>query len=47
MNRWGRGTVMRDNIYFFLIKVRELNRRKGKVKECGSTKSDMAIFGEA
>jgi hypothetical protein len=31
MNRWGRGTAMRDK--FFLIKVRELNKGKGNVEE--------------
>jgi hypothetical protein len=37
---------MREN--FFLIKCeRKLNRGKKKVKVCGSSKYDVAVFGEA
>ena len=33
--------------FFFLNKsVRELNRGKGKVKVCGSSKYDVMVFGE-
>jgi hypothetical protein len=35
---------MRENFFFFF---RELNRGKGKVEMCGSSKSDVVEFGEA
>ena len=37
---------MRENS--FLDKsARELNRRKGKIEMCGSSESDVAVFGVA
>jgi hypothetical protein len=39
---------MRENFFFFFNKsVRELNREKRKVEVCGSSKYDVAVFGEA
>ena len=54
MRRWkgqgvqevrGREKAMREKIYFW-IKVRELNRVKGNVEVCESSKFDVAVFGE-
>ena len=38
---------MRDNFFFLNKSVRELNREKGKVEVCGSSKYDVTVFGEA
>ena len=39
---------MREREFIFEEKCeREINRGKGKVKVCRSSKSDVAVFGEA
>jgi hypothetical protein len=38
---------MRERIFFLNKSERELNRGKGNVKVCESSKSDVTVFGEA